>query len=234
MYIINKVIDFTKKSGKACLIFKVDFTKAYDSVNWGFMEYMMGRFGMDDRWKRWIRECIFKGDLSVLINGSPAEEVRIHKGLKQGDTLAPFLFLMMAEGLTGLMRNAVALGLFKGFKVGNGGEEVSILQYADDTLLVGEASWENLWSMKAILRCFELVSGLRVNFHKSRVIGINVEQQFQHDAAMFLNCKSGKIPFKYLGLPIGADPRKLVTWQLVLDSLKYRLASWKGKHLSLG
>lgn len=117
---------------------KVDFAKAYDSVNRNFLDYMMGRFGMDGKWRMWIKECIFKGDLSTLVNGTPSEEVKIQKGLKQGDPLAPFLFLMVAEGLTGLMRNAVNLGMFKGFKVGSGGEKVSILQYADDTLLVEE------------------------------------------------------------------------------------------------
>lgn len=134
--IINEVTDFAKKSKRPCLIFKVDFAKAYDSINWSFLEYMIGRFGMNQRWKSWIKECIFKGDLSVLINGSPSKEVKIQKGLKQGDPPAPFLFLMVAEGLTGMMSNVVSAGLFKGFKVGIDGEEVSILQYVVDTLLV--------------------------------------------------------------------------------------------------
>lgn len=142
--VINEVVGFTKKTRKPCLIFKVDFEKAYDSVNWKFLEYMMYRFGMDDKWKLWIKECIFKGDLSLLVNGSPSEEVRIQKGLKQGDPLAPFLFLLVVEGLSGMMRNAADLGIFRGFKVGTEEVEVSILQYANDTLLVREASWENL------------------------------------------------------------------------------------------
>lgn len=131
-----------QKNRGRCFIFKVDFEVAYDSVNLSFLNYMMGRFQMDEMWKTWIKECVWKGDLSVLVNGNPTDEVRIQKGLKQGDPLTPFLFLMIAEGLTGLMQNAVALGLFKGFMVGNNGEEISILQYADDNLLVGEATWK--------------------------------------------------------------------------------------------
>lgn len=174
-----RVVDFAKKLGKECIIFKVDFKKAYDSVNWSFLEYMMERFGMDDKWKTWIKECVFKGDLTILVNRSPTQEVSIKKGLKQGDPLAPFSFLMVTEGLTDLMRNTLSLELFKGFKVGKDEEVIPILQYVDYTIMVGEASWENLWMMKAILRCFELVSSLKVNFHKSRVIGINVDQSFQ-------------------------------------------------------
>lgn len=189
---------------------------------------------MDEKWRVWTKACVFKGDLLVLINGSPTEEIKINKGLKQGDPITPFLFLLVAEWLPGMMKNAVNGGLFKGFKVGNGGEEVSILQFADDTLLVGEASCKNLRAMKAILRCFELVSCLKVNFHKSRVIGINVGQQFEHDAAVFLKCKLGGIPFKYFGVPLGVNPRKMDTWQLVINSLKRRLSTWKRRHLSIG
>lgn len=114
------------------------------------MNYMMGRFRMDEKWKSWIKECVFNGDLSILVNGSPTEEVKIQKGLRQGDPLAPFLFLMVAEGLTGMMRNVVELGIFKGFKVGDKREEMSIL-HADDTLPVGEATWENLWAIRQFL-----------------------------------------------------------------------------------
>ena len=78
-------------------------------------------------------------------------EVKIQKGLKQGDPLAPFLFLLVAEGLSGLMKKAVELGLFKGFKVGDQEIELSILQYADDTIIIGEANVENLWTIKAML-----------------------------------------------------------------------------------
>lgn len=119
-------------------------------------------------------------------------------------------------------------------KVGSGGLEVSILQYVDDTLFVGEACWDNLWVMKTVLRCFELVSGLKVYFKKSSLVSLNVEESFVSAASMFLNCKRGRIPFKYLGLPVGANSRNSSTWQPVIDTMERMLASWKGKHMSLG
>lgn len=141
---------------------------------------------------------------------------------------------MVAEGLNGLMKNAVSKGLFKACKLGKEGTEVSILQYADDTLLVEEATRENLWVMKAVLRCFEVVSGLKVNFKKTRLIDINVEDDFTRVAAEFLHCKSGEIPFKYLGLPVGANPRKVSTWEPIIVTLERKLALWKGRYLSFG
>jgi hypothetical protein len=113
--VVNEVVDLAKKSGRACLVLKVDFEKAYDSVEWGFLEYMLRRFGFGNKWIDWIKACVFAGNLSVLINGSPSTEINIQRGLKQGDPLAPFLFLLVAEGFAGLMRSAVEKNLFKGF-----------------------------------------------------------------------------------------------------------------------
>jgi len=137
-----EVIEFVRKSEKECLIFKVDFEKAYDSICWRFLEYMMKRFGFSVRWCRSIRACVCCGSLSVLVNGCSTEEINIHRGLKQGDPLAPFLFLLVVEGLSGLVRSTEARGLYHGFKVGNLGISISRLQYADDTLFLGKHLWK--------------------------------------------------------------------------------------------
>jgi hypothetical protein len=102
---------------------------------------------------------------------------------------------------------------------------ISHLQYADDTLCIGEASIENLWTLKALLRGFEMVSGLKVNFHKSCLMGVNVSAEFLEMASIFLNCKVGSMPFLYLGLPVGANPKKLSTWEPVLERINARLSS---------
>jgi hypothetical protein len=232
--VVNEVVDMAKRSGRSCLIFKVDFEKAYDSVEWSFLDYMLDRFGFCAHWKDWIRACVFSGSMSVFVNGSPSEEINIQRGLKQGDPLAPFLFLLEAEGLRGIMKNAVELNRFKGFQVGNGGMVVSHLQYADDTLCIGEASVENLWSLKAILRGFEMTSGLKINFWKSSLMGVNVSHDFLKMASVFLNCRLSSLPFRYLGLPVGASPRRASTWEPLLVSLRKRLGAWGNKYVSLG
>ncbi|KAK2406586.1 hypothetical protein QL285_042301 [Trifolium repens] len=172
--------------------------------------------------------------MSILVNGTPTEEINIKCGLKQGDPLAPFLFLLVAEGLGGLMRSAVELNRFKGFRVGRGGVVISHLQYADDTLCIGEATVENLWALKAILRGFEMVSGLKVNFWKSSIMGLNVSQDFMRLASVFLNCRVGSIPFKYLGLPVGANVRREATWEPLINSLRKRLGGWTNRFVSFG
>jgi hypothetical protein len=231
--VINEVVDWVRKTKKKCLIFKVDFEKAYDSVSWSYLDYMLRRFNFDEKWRSWIKASVFAGSLSVLVNGSPTEQIDICKGLKQGDPLAPFLFVLVAEGFGALMKKAVEIGFFKGIRFSDSGTTISQLQYADDTLLVGEACVENLWTMKTILKWFELISGLKVNFFKSKLIGINVEECFIDSAASFLKCVVGQLPFIYLGLPVGANPRRLSTWNPVIEVIQKRLASWKNKYVSL-
>jgi hypothetical protein len=92
--VVNEVIDMAKKMGKECLILKVDFEKAYDLVDWGFLDFMLQKFGFGCKWRAWMRACVCAGNMSVLVNGSPTGEINIKRGLKQGDPLAPLLFLL--------------------------------------------------------------------------------------------------------------------------------------------
>jgi len=143
--------------------------------------------------------------------GPPTKEIDIQRGLKQGDPLAPFLFLMVAEGFSGLMRKAVRNNMFEGFRVGEGDLVISHLQYVDDTLCIGKATVQNLWTLKAVLQGFELASGLKVNFSKSCLIGINVSRDFMLMACNFIGSCESTLPFKYLGLPVGANHRSFAT-----------------------
>nr|KYP51642.1 Transposon TX1 uncharacterized [Cajanus cajan] len=147
---------------------------------------------------------------------------------RQGDPLAPFLFTVVAEGLTGLMREAEKCKIFTGVSVGKEQVKISITQYADDTMFFGEASQENVIAIKGLLRCFELVSGLKVNFSKSKFSAIGIDIPLAESYAHLLNCTLLQIPFCYLGLPIGANPRKKATWEPILVKLRK-----KGKVLSM-
>lgn len=94
----------------------------------------------------------------------------------QGDPLSHFLFLLVNEGLNGLMQNAMQLDMFQPFKVSND-IRFNLLQFTHDTIIVGEGTWNNLRTIKATLRGFELASRLCVNFNK-RVIGLNLKHGF--------------------------------------------------------
>lgn len=231
--VLNELIDLATRRKDECLLFKVDFERAYDTVSWLFLERMMIKMGFATGWLQWMRTCIFESSMSVLVNGSPTNDFKVGRGLRQGDPLSHFLFLIVAEGLAGMMKKAVEIGKFKGYHITDH-TQFDILQFADDTILIGEGSWENLWTIKSLLRGFELVSGLKINFVKSKLIGLNIAETFLQAGSSFLSCLPDVVPFKFLGIPVGSNPRRSVTWKPVVDAMSKRLNSWRGRHLSYG
>jgi len=233
--IANEVVDEARKAKKELLLFKVDFEKAYDSVDWGYLDVVMHKMAFPVLWRKWMKECITTATASVLVNGSPTCEFPLKRGLRQGDPLSPFLFLLAAEGLNVLMKSVVDNNLYTGYEVGNPNSVmVSHLQFADDTLLVGTKSWANVRALRAVLTLFADMSGLKVNFHKSLLVGVNIGDSWLREAASILNCKVGKISFLYLGLSIGGDPQRLSFWEPVMNIIKSRLSGWQSRFLSFG
>ncbi|PNX58036.1 ribonuclease H [Trifolium pratense] len=132
-----------------------------------------------------------------------------------------------------MMKKAVDVGRFRGFKV-NVNLHFQLLQFADDTIIMGEGGWENFWTIKSMLRGFELVFGLKINFVKSKLYSINVGARLLEAGASFLACNTATIPFKFLGIPVGANPRRRETWKPVVEAMAKRLNSWHNRHLSFG
>jgi len=123
----NEVIEDLRRKGRSGLCLKVDFEKAYDSVRWEYMYGMLDRMDFHNTCIKWIRGCMESATVSVLVNGSPTEEFRPTRGLRQGDPLAPFLFTVVAEGLAGLVRQAIKINLLSGVKIGSKEVDVSFL-----------------------------------------------------------------------------------------------------------
>ncbi|GAU50004.1 hypothetical protein TSUD_287100 [Trifolium subterraneum] len=192
--IANEAVEEARRTKKGLLLFKVDFEKAYDSVDWGYLE------------------CTCTASTSVLVNGSPTDEFPLERGLRQGDPLSPFLFLIAVEGLNVLIQ----------------------VMFADDTLLLGTKSWVNVRALRVVLVLFETMSDLKVNFNKSMLVGVNIADSWLCAAASALRCKVGNVPFLYLSLPIGGDPRRLGFWEPVLNRIKNLLSGWKSRFLSFG
>lgn len=113
--------------------------------------------------------------------------------------------------------------MYKGFSLSRE-VQYNILQFVDDTILFGESSLENLWSLKVVFRGFELVSGLSINLSKTKIYAVGCSHIFLDAAASFLGCMVDKFPFKFLGFIIGGNQRNISFWNPVIDSLKAKLA----------
>lgn len=175
--------------------------------------------GFGEKWCKWIDSCLKSAKTSILVNGSPTKEFFMERGVRQGDPLSPFLFLIVAEGLNVVMKKAVEEGYFKGLKIGNDEVCLSHLQYVDDTLIFGEWSDRNAKNLIRIMKCFQHASGLKINNCKSKVYGVGANDSEVESLADRMGCLPGKFPCSYLGLPIGVNMRRVDYWRL-LKSLK--------------
>nr|GFB88614.1 RNA-directed DNA polymerase, eukaryota, reverse transcriptase zinc-binding domain protein [Tanacetum cinerariifolium] len=117
LFILNEIVHWCKNKKKQFMIFKVGFEKAYDSVRWDFIDDILRRFGFGEKWCKWIQSCLYSSRGSVLVNGSPTKEFQFHNGLKQGDPLSPFLFILVIESLHVSFQRVVDAGLFNGIKL---------------------------------------------------------------------------------------------------------------------
>ena len=231
----NEVVDEARKCKKELLLFKVDFEKVYNSIDWNYLEEVMLKMGFPTLWRKWIKECIGTATTSVFVNGSPTNEFSLGRGLRQGGPLSPFLFLQVAEGFHVLMEALSVNNLFIGYQMGSHDPVVvSHLQFAEDTLILCEKSWANIIAIQAILLLFEDLSGLKVNFSKSLLVGVNVHGSWLSEDASILNCKVGVTPFMYLGLLIGGNASPLDFWEPLINRINSRLSGWRSRYLSLG
>jgi len=171
--------------------------------------------------------------ISVLVNGSPMKEFNPLRELRQGDPIAPFLFLIVSQGLSGMVNQAARTQLYTGIEVGYNKIKVNLLQFVDDTLFLCEVNNDDILAIKSMLRCFEMASGLRVNFHKSKVGVLGVHNSVTQAFSEILNCNTTEVPlFKYLGMIVGGNPTKQVFLQPIINKIQKKLSTWKGRNLS--
>jgi len=170
-------------------MFRVDFGKAYDSVDLNYLDSVMSNMNFPTLCRKWISECVGMATMSILVNGCPTYEFKMERGLRQGNPISPFLFLLVVEGFNILMKAMVEAQLFKGYGVGRVGEvRLTHLQFVDDTLILSEKSWLNVRSMHAVFLLFDEISELKVNFRKSMLTGVNVNDSWLVEAALVMNC----------------------------------------------
>ncbi|GMI78245.1 hypothetical protein HRI_001493800 [Hibiscus trionum] len=232
--IANEGIDYMSKMGRSGAVFKIDFNRAYDTVDWDFLLRVMKEMGFGELWCRWIFKCISTASISILVNGSPTPCFDLARGLRQGCSFSPLLFNLVGESLHLMIEKATEVGLFNGFSIGKGSNvyNLSHLQFADDLMVFCGASKREILNVKRVLRVFEFASGLQLNLVKSIIFGINVEESLLEDWVVQAGCAVGKFPSDYLGLPLGFKRNSVAIWDPIFEKFYRHLASWKGKNLS--
>ena len=148
---------------------KLDMSKAYDRVEWRFLELTMRKMGFSNRWVDLIMACVGSASYQVLVNGVPRGNIRPTRGIRQADPLSPYLFLICSEAFNQQLQHAARSGVIRGFSLCRNGPRISHLFFADDTLLFCRASRGDLEAILQLLQLYEQASGQKLNREKTTV-----------------------------------------------------------------
>ena len=210
---------------------KVDIKKAYDTVSWSFLNGVLSCLGFPSCFVGWIMECISSPSYSLVINGALHGFFKGKRGLRQGDPLSPFLFVLCLEYFSRSIKLATDIPNFN-FHPKCGKLKITHLAFADDLILFARG---DVLSIKIILDClarFGAHSGLCVNQLKSSMFTAGLRGNELEEIKSLANFPIGAMPFRYLGIPLAAERLKVVHYAPILDKIADYISSWKCSSLS--
>ncbi|XP_074314657.1 uncharacterized protein LOC141649888 [Silene latifolia] len=229
LHYINK----TKKGTTCYAVLKLDMSKAFDRVSWHFLMAVLRHMGFPTHRRDIIWECISTDSYSVLINGTPSSILRPTSGLRQGDPLSPYLFIICMEVLSRQLAMAERMKNFTGIKISRYAPTLSHLFFADDALLCCKATPNSFEVLRDLLKNFEVVSGQMINLDKSYIkFGPNSPSDYQTHMRSILKMPMVSYFGDYLGVPIDIPRKKSEPFLPLIDKFTTRIASWSALHLS--
>ncbi|CAL9214573.1 unnamed protein product [Arabidopsis halleri] len=224
----------TSDAKKRCFMaVKTDMSKAYDRIEWDFVKMVLERLGFHHIWVNWIMQCIVTVSYSYLLNGSAQGTVNPQRGLRQGDPLSPYIFILCSEVLSGLCNRAQAENRITGIKVGKKSPRLNHLLFADDTMFFCKSDPEDCLTFMTILEKYELASGQMINPQKSAItFSAKTSSEVRTRVKEQLGIEKEGGLGKYLGLPELFGRKKKDLFSMIVDRIRQKACSWSSKFLS--
>lgn len=223
-----------KTQGKEGVVsMKIDMSKAFDRVNWDLVKGILSSLGFCYDFVNLIFTCISIVEFSVLQEGVPIGSIKPQRGLRQGDPLSPYLFILSMEGLSALIHNEELNGGIHGLVIAKGAPPLTHLFFADDCLMFCRANSLEANILKATLAEFSLASGQVINFSKSSLqFSKNVDSITREVVGEIMGIQEGNQKGSYLGLPSLIGRRKSEILGFIKGKIMGRIKSWNNKFLS--
>ena len=214
-----------RRKGKiGTLAMKLDISKAYDRIEWDFLKRIMLKLGFPDVWVDRVMSCVISPSFSVLINGKPYGTIHPTRGIRQGDPLSPYLFLLCAEGFTSLLQKAELERTIHGVSIYRRAPRISHLLFVDDSLLFCQATKKETKVMMEILKLYAEASGQCINMDKSSVyFSSNTSPQNRDLIKALLGVREVDRFESYLGLLTLVGRKKYHTFSFLKDKVWKKL-----------
>jgi hypothetical protein len=220
-----------KKSGD--MVFKLDLEKAYDRVNWSFLKDTLVKFNFPSKVISLIMFGISASSNTILWNGRKTEAFSPARGLRQGDPLSPYLFVLCMERLGAMISKSVRDGTWKPMQICKDGTKLSHLFFADDVLLFTKATVTQAQVVKEVLDQFCSMSGLKVSFEKSKFCtSTGVCRQLRDRISGSSQIQATNRFNKYLGFKMFYGRVSRQDFSDIYDRISSKLASWKSRLLN--
>ena len=212
---------------------KTDMSKAYDRIEWDFLREVLTRLGFHSVWISWIMECVSSVSYAFLINGAPQGNVAPTRGLRQGDPLSPYLFILCTEVLSGLCNKTQEHGELTGVKVARGSPPINHLLFADNTMFFCRLDRASCETLVKILNRYELASGQCINRDKLAItFSSKTLPSTKHNVKTALGIGQEGGIGKYLGLPEHFGRKKRVIFSSIVDRIRQKAHGWTNRFLS--
>ena len=229
--LIYDIIDKLNSNNQEGLLLLIDFEKAFDSVEWNFLDGALKFFNFGESIRRWVKTFYQNINSSILYNGQCSKSFPVSRGVRQGDPLSPYLFIICAELLADAIKQNDQI---KGITVNN--EELLLGQYADDTFFLLDATQTSLSQCLDTLELFGECSGLKVNVEKTKAVWLG-NKRFSKDILLLGKNLAWVFnePFNILGIPFFVETQQIVehNYKVKLDEVKKLLDSWSWRLLSI-
>ncbi|XP_062097435.1 uncharacterized protein LOC133803386 [Humulus lupulus] len=212
-------------------VLKIDLSKAYDMLDWNFLEDILNEFRFPAKFIKWVMACLKDPTYLLLMNGKVQGEFRGRKGLRQGDPISPLLFVLAMEYCTLLFQQA---SMNKGYRFHPKCKHLKIVNlcFADDLVIFGKGVHNSVQIIKESFSDFCCASGLTANKDKSQVYFGGVAEDEAQNLLEGLQFTEGHFPLKYLGVPLRTARWKAGECSLIIKKIQSKLHTWASRHLS--
>lgn len=202
--------------------------KAYDRIEWDFLRAVLLKMGFAEIWVEKVMNCVSSVEFCVIINGKAGGGFKPSRGIRQGDPISPYLFIIVSDVLFSMLNHAAARGFLKGLSFGRRGLTLTHLFFADDSLLFLKATSQNCRVVSQILKSYCKASGQVVNLEKSNLFfSPNTLAEVKEEMRAALNVNITDDPRKYLGLPTIYGRSEKEALAFVKEKILHKVQGWK-------